>query len=166
VTTTIRPESFDSDIAQQLNLQVQAEYTRRYGGGDETVIVAADFTAPNGGYFIAVTEAGVAVASGAWRAHGESDAEMKRLYVIDAARGQGLARMMVAHLEADAAAAGRTRMILETGDGQPEALNLYDSLGYRPVEPFGFYAGEEGARHLGKPLPVLAEDLRSEQALA
>lgn len=152
MTARILPDSFDSPAARRLNDEVQAEYVRRYGSGDETVISAADFTPPRGGYFIGYDEAGQPVASGAWRAHGESDAEMKRLYVAASARGRGLARAMVAHLEADAAAAGRTRMVLETGEGQPEALALYASLGYAPVTPFGYYAGEAGACHLGKSL--------------
>lgn len=152
MTTRILPESFDGPTAQRLNDEVQAEYVRRYGSGDETVISAADFTPPHGGYFIGYDESGRPVASGAWRKHGESAAEMKRLFVVASARGRGLARAMVAHLEADAAAAGCSQMVLETGDGQPEALALYASMGYAPVTPFGFYAGEKGAHHLGKSL--------------
>ncbi|ADD45542.1 GNAT family N-acetyltransferase [Stackebrandtia nassauensis] len=146
-----RLESYDSEVVRHLNTAVQREYHRRYGGGDETVLAAADFVPPNGAFFVAYLD-GEPVASGAWRSHGESDAEMKRLYVVDTARGLGLARSMVALLEENAAAAGRARMILETGTEQPEALALYASLGYAPVEPFGFYANEEGARHLGKAL--------------
>lgn len=146
-----RLESYDSEVVRHLDTLVQREYQRRYGGGDATVLAAADFVPPRGAFFVAYLD-GEPVASGAWRAHGDTDAEMKRLYVADSARGLGLARAMVAHLEHHAAAAGRTRLILETGTGQPEALTLYTSLGYRPVEPFGFYAGEAGAFHLGKVL--------------
>ncbi|MGH8877699.1 MAG: GNAT family N-acetyltransferase [Stackebrandtia sp.] len=146
-----RLEPYDSAAAKVLTVAVQGEYHRRYGGPDETVLAVADFLPPRGGYFVAYDD-GEPVASGAWRSHGESDAEMKRLYVVDAARGRGLARQMVALLEADAAASGRSRMILETGDGQPEALALYASLGYREVRPFGVYANEDGAFHLGKAL--------------
>lgn len=144
-------ESYDSEVVRHLNTLVQREYEHRYGGGDETVLAAADFVPPRGAFFVAYLD-GEPAASGAWRSHGATDAEMKRLYVVDSARGLGLARAMVALLERDAAAAGRTRLILETGTEQPEALSLYASLGYRPVEPFGFYADEEGARHLGKTL--------------
>lgn len=146
-----RLESYDSEVVRHLNTLVQREYERRYGGGDETVLAAADFVPPGGAFFVAYLD-GEPVASGAWRSHGPTDAEMKRLFVVDTARGLGLARAMVALLERDAAAAGRARLILETGTEQPEALALYASLGYRPVEPFGHYAGEPGARHLGKAL--------------
>lgn len=146
-----RLESYDSDVVRHLDTLVQGEYRRRYGDPDVTVLAAADFVPPAGAFFVAYLD-GEPVASGAWRSHGPSDAEMKRLYVVDSARGLGLARTMVARLEADAAAAGRRRLVLVTGTGQPEALALYASLGYAPVEPFGHYANEEGARHLGKPL--------------
>ncbi|HZE38869.1 MAG TPA: GNAT family N-acetyltransferase [Stackebrandtia sp.] len=151
MSANLRLQPYDSPDARRLDAMVQAEYHRRYGGGDDTVLTAEDFVPPSGAYFLAY-DGDNPVASGGWRSHGESDAEMKRLYVVDAARGRGLARAMVAKLEEDAAAAGRARMILETGTEQPEALALYASLGYVPVEPFGVYANEEGARHLGKEL--------------
>lgn len=132
---------------------VQQEYVKRYGGVDSTVLRAEDFEPPCGAFFVCYLGE-EPVATGAWRRHGEHDAEMKRLYVVDSARGRGLARAMVARLEADAAAAGRTRMILESGSEQPEALGLYASLGYLPVEPFGVYANAPGACHLGKALSV------------
>lgn len=158
MTTQIRPVRFDSEIARQLNDDVQAEYVRRYGSPDETVITANEFISPNGGYFLLFDDDDEALGSGAWRAHGESDAEMKRLFIVESSRNRGLARIMVAWLEADAAKCGRSRMVLETGEEQPEALALYHSLGYRPVESFGFYANEAGAHHLGKDL-VLDEVL-------
>lgn len=150
-----RLELYDSRVARTLDAAVQGEYRRRYGGPDETVLTGSDFLPPRGAYFVAY-DAAVPVATGAWRSHGDADAEMKRLYVVDAARGRGLARRMVAVLEENAAQAGRTRMVLETGSGQPEALALYASLGYEPVEPFGVYADEEGAFHLGKSLATVA----------
>ncbi|MGH8879113.1 MAG: GNAT family N-acetyltransferase [Stackebrandtia sp.] len=144
-------ESFTSPVAQRLNDEVQAEYTRRYGEPDFTVIAAEDFIPPRGGYYIGYVD-GEPVASIAWRAHGGTDAEMKRMYVVEAMRGNGIARAMIAHLEAEALAAGRTRMVLVTGDSQPEAVRLYAALGYLPVETFGYYADQEGAFHLGKSL--------------
>ena len=152
VTLEIRSERYDSAVARRLDAEVQAEYLQRYGGGDATVLAAEDFAPPAGGYFVGYDETGEPVASAAWRSHGDTDAEMKRVYVRADARGRGHARAMVAHVEADARAAGKHRMILETGDGQPEAVALYASLGYVAITPFGYYAGEPGAFHLGKSL--------------
>jgi ribosomal protein S18 acetylase RimI-like enzyme len=61
------------------------------------------------------------------------------MYVAPAARGLGLARAMLAHLERTAAEAGAAVSILETGTRQPEAIELYESSGYVEVPKFGFY---------------------------
>ncbi|WP_328871961.1 GNAT family N-acetyltransferase [Streptomyces sp. NBC_00287] len=147
----IRRVSFDHPDAVKLNDAVQAEYDIRYGdGGDATSMDAADFEPPNGVYLIAYDELGVPVASGGWRvqdANGEGnvdgDAELKRMYVTDAMRGRGLARRILAALEEDARAAGRLRMVLETGAKQPEAVALYESSGYEPCVKFGYYRFHE-----------------------
>ena len=64
----------------------------------------------------------------------DGDAEIKRMYVIAAHRGRGIARAVLAELERTAAAAGRRPMVLETGDRQPEAVALYTSSGYCGAE--------------------------------
>jgi ribosomal protein S18 acetylase RimI-like enzyme len=86
-----------------------------------------------------------------WRRHGD-DAELKRMYTAKAARGRGLGRRMLATIEDSAREAGCRRLILETGDRQPEAIALYESAGYVRVEDFGYYAGEEGVLSFAKPL--------------
>ncbi|MFD0558153.1 acetyltransferase (GNAT) family protein [Stackebrandtia endophytica] len=151
MTPRIDRVPYDGAVAQRMIALVQAEYVRRYGGEDATPLRPADFEPPHGGFFVCYLGE-EPVATGAWRRYGAEDAEMKRLFVTESARGRGLARAMVAHLESDARAHGRTRMILESGSEQPEALALYASLGYRPVTPFGVYANEPGARHLGRTL--------------
>ena len=47
---------------------------------------------------------------------------------------------------------GSARMVLETGLLQPEAISLYTSSGYEPVEAFGHYAWSPNARYFGKRL--------------
>jgi GNAT superfamily N-acetyltransferase len=61
------------------------------------------------------------------------------MYVAEAVRGRGLARLVLASLETAARAAGRTRMVLETGLRQPEAIGLYRSNGYVRIDNFGVY---------------------------
>ena len=65
--------------------------------------------------------------------------EMKRVYVRPAYRGRGLAKAIVAELEARSIAAGVRECKLETGKYQPEALKLYQSLGYVECDRFGDY---------------------------
>ncbi|MET8159514.1 GNAT family N-acetyltransferase [Sphaerisporangium sp. NPDC005289] len=155
----IRRVSFDHPDAVRLNKEVQAEYGRRYqSDGDATPLDPSMFEPPNGLYVIAYDEEGLPVATGGWRARDEADqenysdgdAEIKRMYVVEALRGRGLARRILAHLEADARAAGRTRMVLETGDAQPEAIALYASSGYELCVKFGHYRNSEKSRCFAK----------------
>ncbi len=137
----IRRVRFDHADAVKLNDEVQAEYHLRYGdGGDATALDAADFDPPRGVYLIAYDEHDRPVATGGWRSqerneegYEDGDAELKRMFVVAQMRGHGLARRILAALEEDARAAGRARMVLETGTKQPEAIALYASSGYEPV---------------------------------
>jgi hypothetical protein len=54
--------------------------------------------------------------------------------------------------ERTAASAGASRMVLETGAPQPEAVALYRSSGYSPIPAFGLYADSKHSIHLGKKL--------------
>ncbi len=66
-------------------------------------------------------------------------AEIKRVWIEPAARGMGLSKQLMTHLEHEARALGIHTLRLETGFAQPEALGLYRSLGYSEREPFGDY---------------------------
>jgi GNAT superfamily N-acetyltransferase len=61
------------------------------------------------------------------------------MYVVDSARGRGLARRALADLERSAAEAGRSRIVMETGTRQPEAIALYESCGYATIPDFGVH---------------------------
>jgi GNAT superfamily N-acetyltransferase len=74
------------------------------------------------------------------------------MYVAPAARASGLARRILAHLEAEAAAGGAEAMILETGTAQPEAIALYTSSGYELIPSFGYYKDEPLNRCFAKRL--------------
>lgn len=131
--------------AARLVTEVQAEYVARYGSPDETPLEPGYFDLPDGSFFVGYRD-GIPVATGAWRRRTDVNAlgslltaEIKRMYVVPAMRGQGLARAMLAHLERTARAEGIEVMVLETGLRQPEAIALYESSGYEPVPGFGFY---------------------------
>ncbi|BBC33887.1 Acetyltransferase [Streptomyces graminofaciens] len=156
----IRPVPFDHPDAVKLNDQVQAEYAVRYGdGGDETHLDPAMFAPPSGLYLIAYDDSESPVATGGWRSQEtnpegylDGDAELKRMFVVPQARGLGLARRILAALEEDARAAGRLRMVLETGDKQPEAIALYASSGYELCPKFGYYRDSPLSRCFAKAL--------------
>lgn len=140
--------AYDHPDAVRLVEATQQEYVVRYGAPDETPLEAADFAPPRGLFLIGYVD-DVAVATAGWRSHG-TDAELKRMFVVPSARGNGLARTMLAVAERTAYEAGHSRLILETGDRQPEAIALYRSAGYTEVPAFGHYACAPESVHLGK----------------
>jgi GNAT superfamily N-acetyltransferase len=70
----------------------------------------------------------------------EDFGELKRMYVRPRFRGTGLGKLMLKHLEAFAHQYGTTVLRLETGIYQPEAMGLYERMGYRPIPAFAPYA--------------------------
>jgi GNAT superfamily N-acetyltransferase len=142
--------------------ELQAFYASRYGDGDTTPMRAGEFVPP-AGYFVIGYVDGEPAACGGWRARegdepglADGDAELKRMYVRAAHRGRGRARALLAHLEDAARAAGRRRLVLETGLRQPEAIALYRSAGYAPTTKFGVYRDEPDSRCFAKDLVVAA----------
>ena len=79
-------------------------------------------------------------------------AEVKRLYVPAQGRGRGLARALMAALEAQAKAAGKAFIRLETGDALVPAVALYRSLGYVARGPFGDYPEHPASLFMEKAL--------------
>ncbi|MBS41651.1 MAG: GNAT family N-acetyltransferase [Nocardioides sp.] len=123
---------------------VQEEYVVRYGERDATPVVPADFDPPAGTFLVAHL-GDRPVASGAWRRRemtvlGESRVvEVKRMYVAPEGRRRGLARQVLAALEASARESGARAVVLETGVRQPEAIALYESCGYQRIPAYGHY---------------------------
>jgi putative acetyltransferase len=92
--------------------------------------------------FFAAHRGDEVVAIGGCWLHGEY-AEVKRIYVAPAARGLGLAKLMMQRIEAEAMACGRLLARLETGIHQPESLGLYRRLGYVDRGAFGDYPTDD-----------------------
>jgi ribosomal protein S18 acetylase RimI-like enzyme len=140
----------DADVIRLVE-QVQQEYVVRYGGPDEAAVDLDEFVPPNGVFLVGLVD-GEPAATGGWRRIDDGVVEIKRMYVAPHARGHGFARRLLAELEAGAAASGAARVVLNTGNQQPEAIALYESSGYRRVPAFGHYACQPGALFYGKEL--------------
>ncbi|MGW2342229.1 GNAT family N-acetyltransferase [Streptomyces sp. NPDC001661] len=154
----IHSRSYGHPDAVALSEQAQAEYRKRFGYDDFTDLHPGHFDPPQG-LFLVAYDAGVPVACGGWRAqehddagYADGDAELKRMFVVERARGRGLARRILAALEDSARDAGRTRMVLETGIHLPEAMGLYEADGYRPAPPFGPFRDYDDSRFYAKSL--------------
>jgi len=69
----------------------------------------------------------------------EGFAEVKRMYVREAARGRGVAEALLARLEAEALDAGLDVLRLETRDRQLAAMRFYQRCGFHLCGAFGDY---------------------------
>ena len=149
MTIEVTAVRLDEPDALKLIELVQGEYVVRYGGRDEAPIDVAEFLPPEGLFVVARLD-GAAAGCGGWRNLGDGRAEIKRMFTATAYRNRGVARAVLAELERTAAAAGIEELVLETGTVQPEAIGLYESSGYHPVDGFGYYAGRPLSRSFGK----------------
>jgi DNA-binding MarR family transcriptional regulator/GNAT superfamily N-acetyltransferase len=91
---------------------------------------------PPAGLFLVAYRHGEAVGCGGVKHRPGEPSELKRMWVAEPARGLGIARRMLAELEADARRAGATVARLETNETLSEAIAMYRSAGYVEVEPF------------------------------
>jgi len=70
--------------------------------------------------------------------------ELKRMYVAPDVRGQGIGLALLTRLEDEARALGLTRLVLETGTRQTEALALYRNAGFTSIPPYAEYGASTG----------------------
>lgn len=88
---------------------------------------------------LAVDHDGTPIGHAALRDH-HGEWEVKRVVVAAGQRGRGVGRAVVTELERVARAAGASRVILQTGDRQPEAEGLYAALGWTRIPAYPPYA--------------------------
>jgi putative acetyltransferase len=93
---------------------------------------------PNIRLFVARLD-GAAVACGGIGLY-DGYAELKRMYAKPEVRGKGVAKAVLARLEAEARGAGLTLIRIETGNLQYEAMRFYEREGYVKCGAFGPYA--------------------------
>ena len=74
------------------------------------------------------------------------------MYVVREARGRGVAAALLRELERVAAELGYRELVLETGTRQHEAMRLYESRGWTPIENFGAYRTSSWSRSFAKSL--------------
>lgn len=65
--------------------------------------------------------------------------ELKRVVTLPEFRGRGVSRALITEIERLVVEQGGTRLILQTGHRQPEAVRLYEWLGYRPIPVYPPY---------------------------
>jgi GNAT superfamily N-acetyltransferase len=94
--------------------------------------------APPTGAFILAEDAGQYAACIGLRQFAEGSGEIKRLYVVPAARGRGLGRLLVERIIVVARETGYSSLLLDTLPFMKEAQSLYVALGFKPTAPYRY----------------------------
>ncbi|MDQ7905131.1 GNAT family N-acetyltransferase [Phytohabitans sp. ZYX-F-186] len=135
---TVRQVGWDDAGAVRLRALMAQEILPRYAGLD---LSAQRVTPPRAEDVVAtfVAYQGVAPVATASLVTVGRYHEVKRVVVDPGHRRQGLARALISAIEGLAAERGIEELVLQTGIRQPEAIGLYESLGWRRIPPFGPY---------------------------
>lgn len=101
----------------------------------ELAALPGKYAPPEGALILALV-GGQAAGCAALRRIDQDVCEMKRLYVRDAYRGQGLGRALVARIIEEARGRRYRLMRLDTLSRLTDALGLYEAFGFVPTEPY------------------------------
>ena len=123
------------DISRTTALGLDATELIDFQYGEGTRAIPGDFAPPEGCLFLATHDGGIA-GCGAFHRLVPDICEMKRVYVRDQFRRMGIGRRIASALIAAATDAGYRLMRLETVTFMHSAIALYESLGFRPCDPY------------------------------
>ncbi|KUJ76223.1 acetyltransferase [Ruegeria marisrubri] len=125
-------------------LQAHLAHSAQAGPAESNHTMDADALREPGVRFWALYDDGVPLGCGALKALPDGTAEVKSVHVLAAARGRGLARVMMDHLAEQARESGASALVLETGAAHlaeyDAARKLYEALGYSYCDPIYGYA--------------------------
>jgi GNAT superfamily N-acetyltransferase len=133
---SLRPEPYASEGPRWVVAQAEAELVARYGGLDdgELGLTSAMFDPPAGVFLIARTESRAEPIGGAGlRSVAPGTGEVRRLWVDSAWRGRGIGREVMTGIEDAASDLDLSVLRIETGDRQPEAVSLYEGMGWERI---------------------------------
>lgn len=145
---TIERVSWDDPRSVVLRARMDDEMHERYGSsnGDEDPAITAERSRALSvdpstvvTSVLALDESGDAVGHIAIRRLGD-EVELKRLIVLTSARGKGAATALLDECERIGRELGAPRLILQTGDKQPDAVALYEKTGWNPIPVYAPYA--------------------------
>jgi putative acetyltransferase len=138
---TVEHITSPTDDAHSLIAELDEELSRHYPPEQRHGLTLEGIFQPHIRFFIARAPGGVAAGCGGVALF-EGFAEIKRMYVRPRFRGRGtgVASAIIARLESEAKANGRSLVRLETGVQQQAALRFYARHGYRECTSFAHYA--------------------------
>ena len=131
-------ERADADESLALQQAFFADIASRYPGwapaGSQSV-EPSDLAPPNGVWLVAYLDRR-AVGCGGLQRLDIDTAQIRRLFLDESARGRGIGRRLLAELESHARRLGYRRVRLTTGDGQAEALRMFQTANHQEIPPF------------------------------
>ena len=135
---TVAVERADAKVSLALQEAFFADIAERYPAwvpASSQSVLPSDLAPPNGVWLVAYLGRR-AVGSGGLQRLDADTAEIRRLFLDESARGRGVGRRLLAELESHARLLGYQRIRLTTGDGQPEALRVFQGANYQEIPPF------------------------------
>src|SRR4051812_38341134 len=131
-----------SSTARDLILALNAELSGRYPEqGACHFRLDADEVAEGRGAFLVAYRGQRPIGCGAIRRIEEGTGELKRMYVCLEERSRGVGRAILDALEEEAKKLRISKLLLETGIRNPEAIAMYTRAGFSHIPPFGEYVG-------------------------
>jgi GNAT superfamily N-acetyltransferase len=135
-----RPAQVDAgpggELAQAMRDEIAVVYDGLDLDGPSMPRAGAAELSPPGGAFFVGWRYDTPVCCGGLKRLSEDTCEIKKMYVVPAARGQGIARALLHELERAALELGYAVARLDTGPKQLHAQALYRDEGYEAVEDF------------------------------
>jgi putative acetyltransferase len=138
VAIRVEPATSPTAEVRALVGELDTELSRHYPPEQRHGLKLDAIFQPHVRFFIACLD-GVAVGCGGVALFADF-AEVKRMYVREAARCRGVADAILARLATEASDAGLTLLRLETGIRQPAAIRFYRRAGFVPCAAFEPYA--------------------------
>ncbi len=151
MSTIIVPERPDSIDARTLITELEAYLAPLYPAESQHGLSVEQLLQEKVAFFV-VRQDGVAVGCGGVQLLGTDYGEVKRMYIRPLYRGLGLAKQMLDHLESYVREHHVKLLRLETGIDQPEAISLYERMGFQRIPPFGAYQADPLSRFYEKRL--------------
>jgi len=128
---TIAPVPISSADAAGLIAQLDMELARLYPDlRNSHSELTPEQVSPGSGVFLIARTGTEPIGCGAVCRLNHSAGEIRRMFVLPAARGARVGRRLLAELEQYARQSGLNRLTLVTGARQPDAIRLYERSGY------------------------------------
>lgn len=136
-----RPARVDQGAGRALAQAMAAEIAALYDGLDQNgadmpKAGPKELSPPGGGFWVGYVDGSPACCGGVKQLPEPGTCELKKMYVVPALRGRGIARQLLTFLEGRARALGHQTVRLDTGAHQPDAQHIYASAGYTEIANF------------------------------